>query len=58
MPQAKPTTPAVVVATGRTSFGKAICRMSLSCRTTAVVASLITAEYHFQGTIAAKMKSG
>ena len=57
-PQANPTTPAVVVATGRTSFGNAIWRISLSLLTTAFVASLMTAEYHFQGRIAAKMKSG
>ena len=50
--------PAVVVAIGSTSFGNAIWRMSLSWRTTAVVASLITAEYHFHGRIAAKMNSG
>ena len=48
----------MVVAIGSTSFGKAIWRISFSCLTTVVVASLITAEYHFQGTIAAKMKIG
>jgi hypothetical protein len=57
-PHVKPTTPAVVVETGSTSFGKAICRISLSWRTTDVLASLMTAEYHFQGRIAAKMKRG
>ncbi len=57
-PHAKPTTPAVVVDIGRTSFGKAICLISRSCRTTEEVASLITAENHFHGRIAAKMNSG
>ena len=54
----KPTTPAVTVATGSTSLGNAICLISFSCRITDVVASVMTAWYHFHGRIAAKMNSG
>ena len=57
-PNAKPTTPAVVAATGRTSFGNWICLMSRSWLTTDVVASMTDALNHFHGRIAAKMKSG
>jgi hypothetical protein len=58
VPKAKLTIPAVVAAIGRTSFGNWICLMSSPWRTIEVVASVIEAVNHFQGRIAAKMKSG
>ena len=57
-PKAKPTTPAVVAATGRTSLGNWICLMSRSALTTEAVASVTEALNHFHGRIAAKMNSG
>ncbi len=57
-PNAKPTTPAVVAATGSTILGNWICLMSRSALTTDPVASMIDALNHFHGRIAAKMKSG
>ena len=57
-PNPKPTTPAVVAATGSTIFGNWICLISRSCETTDVVASLMLAVNHFQGRIADRMNSG
>ena len=54
----KLTTPATVAAVGRTIFGNWICLISVSLLTIDDVASLIDAVNHFQGRIAAKMKSG
>ena len=57
-PNAKLTTPATVAAIGSTSFGNWICLISWSLPTIDDVASVIDAVNHFQGRIAAKMKSG
>ncbi len=57
-PNAKPTIPAVVAATGSTIFGNWICLISRSWLTTEVVASFTLEVNHFQGRIAAKMNSG
>ena len=57
-PNPKPTTPAVVAATGSTIFGNWICLISRSWETTDVVASLMLAVNHFQGRIADRMNSG
>ena len=57
-PNTKLAIPANVDATGRTSFGKWICLMSRSWPTTDVIASYTLLVNHFQGRIAAKMKSG
>ena len=57
-PNAKPTTPAVVAATGRTSLGNWICLISFSWLTTELAASPMLVVNHFQGRIADRMKSG
>ena len=57
-PNANPTTPAVVAATGRTIFGNWICLIRRSCETTDDVASLMLDVNHFQGRIAERMNSG
>ena len=58
VPNAKLTTPATTAAVGRTILGNWICLISVSLLTIDEVASLIDEVNHFQGRIAAKMKSG
>ena len=58
VPNPKLTIPATVAAVGRTIFGNWICLISWSLLTIEDVESLIDAVNHFQGRIAAKMKSG
>ena len=57
-PKAKLTVPAMTDAVGRTIFGNWIWRMSCCRPVTDRVASLSVVENHFQGRMAAKMKSG
>src|SRR5688572_28243536 len=57
-PKANPTTPAVVAATGRTSFGNWICLISFSWLTTELDASPTLVVNHFHGRIADSTKSG
>ena len=57
-PKTKPTTPAVVAATGSTSFGNWICLMSRSWRDDRGRRVVDAAVNHFQGRIAERMKSG
>ena len=57
-PKAKLTTPAMTAATGRTSLGNWIWRISRSAPVTDEIPSWIDDWNHFQGRIAAKMNSG
>ena len=57
-PNRNPTTPAVVAATGSTSLGNWICLISFSWLTTELAESPMLLVNHFQGRIAARMKSG